>query len=178
MVAKVTKVKPLRVILNNRYGLRNLIKLRNLVKQSNVSHNVGELKIWSAQDILKLGEKEDQDDPVKGKFNWKENFKSGLIQGPDNTTAIKKLGKKIASQYLQWQMNITKPKRKFWPTLRRKSAKLSPLSCKRAKSNSWNEQFYTSNINPFYYWCILFTIVNKTCNKLQWLEFCFPMLYF
>lgn len=32
MVAKVTKVKPLRVILNNRYGLRNLIKLRNLVK--------------------------------------------------------------------------------------------------------------------------------------------------
>lgn len=47
-----------------------------------------------------VGEREDQDDPVKGKFNWKETFKADLREGPDNRITIKKLGEKTASQYL------------------------------------------------------------------------------
>ncbi|XP_062068916.1 cell growth-regulating nucleolar protein [Lepus europaeus] len=41
----------------------------------------------------------DEQQPVKGKFNWKGTIKAVLKQAPDNEISIKKLRKKVLAQY-------------------------------------------------------------------------------
>nr|XP_008272358.1 cell growth-regulating nucleolar protein isoform X3 [Oryctolagus cuniculus] len=45
------------------------------------------------------GGEADEQQPVKGKFNWKGTIKAVLKQAPDNEISIKKLKKKVLAQY-------------------------------------------------------------------------------
>lgn len=96
-----------------------------------------------------VGEREDQDDLVKGKFNWKETFKADLRQGPDNRIAIEKLGENTASQYLVTSEHH-KAKEEILTNSKKNISKKCHTSVTKRQSQTL-EQFCISKLNPIYY---------------------------